>query len=207
MKHRYISLLAVPLLFCSAKMREPAPVRIIYPAPRHEVVEVEECDKVVEIPEIKAAEPVVSGQAPEQVERYPGVNLNALPENAQQIAVRLLNRGVSHEAISGILANVYRETGGSYSPTITNGIGAVGICQWLGVRAQKLYQRDDWDTIRGQVDFLLEELATTESSVDLSGSAYDCGYKFARDFERTCVPLTYADRGHIAEEIFSEVFG
>ena len=103
-----------------------------------------------------------------------------------------------------VLANVERESG--CDSAATNGIGAVGLCQWLGSRARNLYQREDWNTIPGQLAFLLDELATTESAVDLSGSAYDCGYRFARDFERTGIPGTYADRGRLAQEIYEEVF-
>lgn len=182
------------------------PAQIIYPTPLAIVSEAEEQNTPLVIPGVKAVEMVVTEEMPAQVERYPGVNLTALPEYAQQITIRLLQKGFSHEAISGILANIARETGGSYDPVITNSIGAVGVCQWLGVRAQKLYQREDWNTICGQIDYLVEELATTESGVDLTGSAYECGYRFARDFERTCIPSTYADRGYLAEEIYAAVF-
>lgn len=182
------------------------PVQIIYPTPLAIVSEAEEQNTPLVIPGVKAVEMTATEEIPAQVERYPGVNLTALPEDAQQITIRLLKKGFSHEAISGILANIARETGGSYDPVIINSIGAVGLCQWLGVRAQKLYQQDDWSTIGGQVDYLVEELATTESGVDLTGSAYECGYRFARDFERTGITSTYSDRGYLAEEIYAAVF-
>lgn len=205
MKHRYISLLAVPLLFCSARMRAPSTVEIIYPAPRCKVIETEERDSAVNIPEIKAIEPVVSGEAPEQVERYPGVNLNALDnDNAREVCIRLLNAGLPYPAIAGILANIERES--NYNPSTINSIGAVGLCQWLGARAAALYQRDNCYSVKTQVEFLLDELELTDNACDLSGNAYDCGYIFARDFERTCIASTYRDRGALAEEIYEEVF-
>ena len=194
-------LLAVPLLLCGARMREPEPVEIIRPS----VPAVQtQARAAVSVPGVKAVEYDAPQAERLQALRYPGANLDGLSSNAAQIVMYLLDAGMEPEAICGVLANVERESG--CDSTATNGIGAAGLCQWLGARARNLYQREDWDTIPGQLDFLLEELATTESAVDLSGSAYDCGYRFARDYERTGIPGTYADRGRLAEEIYEEVF-
>lgn len=193
--------LVVPLLLCGARMREPEPVKIIQPsAPAVQT----EARAAVSVPGVKAVEYDAPQAERLQARRYPGVNLDALSANAAQIVMYLLDAGMNPEAICGVLANMERESG--CDSAATNGIGAVGLCQWLGSRARNLYQREDWDTIPGQLDFLLDELATTESAVDLSGSAYDCGYRFARDYERTGIPGTYADRGRLAEEIYEEVF-
>lgn len=193
--------LAVPLLLCGARLREPEPVKIIRPsAPAVQT----EARVAVSVPGIKAVEYDAPQAERFQATRYPGVNLDALSANAAQIVMYLLDAGMSPETICGVLANMERESG--YDPAATNSIGAVGLCQWLGTRARNLYQREDWDTIPGQLDFLLDELATTESAVDLSGSAYDCGYCIARDYERTGIPETYADRGQLAEKIYEEVF-
>lgn len=193
--------LVVPLLLCGARMREPEPVKIIQPSVPAVQTEVR---AAVSVPGVKAVEYDAPQAERLQARRYPGVNLDALSANAAQIVMYLLDAGMSPEVICGVLANIERESG--CDSAATNGIGAVGLCQWLGTRARNLYQREDWDTSSGQLDFLLEELATTESAVDLSGSAYDCGYRFARDFERTGIPGTYADRGRLAEEIYEEVF-
>lgn len=194
-------LLAVPLLLCGARMREPEPVKIIRPsAPAVQT----QARAAVSVPGVKAVEYDAPQAERFQATRYPGANLDALSANAAQIVMYLLDAGMSPEAICGVLANVERESG--CDSAATNGIGAVGLCQWLGSRARNLYQREDWNTIPGQLDFLLDELAGAESAVDLSGSAYDCGYRFARDFERTGIPGTYADRGRLAEKIYEEVF-
>ena len=195
-------LAALPMLLLGAGWREPEPVKIIYPgAPAIEAEEVSTC---VSVPGIKAVEYEAPQAERLQVRRYPGANLDGLSANAAQIVMYLLDAGMNPEAICGVLANMERESG--CDSAATNGIGAVGLCQWLGTRARNLYQREDWDTIPGQLDFLLDELATTESAVDLSGSAYDCGYRIARDYERTGIPGTYADRGRLAQEIYEEVF-
>lgn len=193
--------LAVPLLLCGARMREPEPVKIIRPSTP--AVQTQAC-AAVSVPGVKAVEYDAPQAERLQALRYPGANLDGLSSNAAQIVMYLLDAGMEPEAICGVLAYVERESG--CDSAATNGIGAVGLCQWLGIRARNLYQREDWDTIPGQLDFLLEELAGTESAVDLSGSAYDCGYRFARDYERTGIPGTYADRGRLAEEIYEEVF-
>lgn len=195
-------LAALPMLLLGAGWREPEPVEIIYPGAQ--AIEAEEASVYVSVPGIKAAEYDAPQAERLQARRYPGVNLDALSVNAAQIVMYLLDAGMSPEAICGVLANIERESG--CDSAATNGIGAVGLCQWLGVRARNLYQREDWDTIPGQLDFLLDELATTEGAVDLSGSAYDCGYRIARDFERTGIPGTYADRGRLAQEIYEDVF-
>ena len=198
-------LLAVPLLLCGARMREPEPVEIIRPS----VCAVEAGAPVrtaVSVPGVKIAEGMEPQAERCQARRYPGADFGRLPGNAAQIVMYLLDAGMEPEAVCGVLANINRETGGTYDPLTVNDIGAVGLCQWLGVRAARLYQREDWGSISGQLAYLLEELAGTESGVDLSGSAYDCGYRFARDFERTGVAATYSDRGALAEAIYADVF-
>lgn len=195
-----IPLLAVPVLLCGARGAEPQPVTIVTPSP----VPIVEETTAVAVPDCKAADPVAKPQ-PEQDERYPGVDLSGLTEPEREIVTYLLDRGVSIEAACGILANINRETGATYDPCIRNQIGATGLCQWLGSRLRALWQRDDWNTVAGQLDFLLYELETSESGTDLTGSAYDCGYRFARDFERTGIASTYTDRAALAAEYWEEV--
>lgn len=189
-----IPLMAVPVLLCGARAPQTR-VTIIQPPP----VEAQATPEPLNIPGCKAVEFVPKSQ-PEQAERYPGIDLSALTEPEREIVTYLLDRDVSLEAVCGILANINRETGGTYDPCITNASGATGLCQWLGSRLRALWQRDDWNTVHGQLDFLLYELATSESGTDLTGSAYDCGYSFARDFERTGIPGTYTDRARLADE-------
>lgn len=197
-----LAIAVLPMLLLGAGWREPEPVEIVYPVVQ--TIGAGEADACVSVPGIKAVEYDAPQAERLQVRRYPGANLDGLSANAAQIVMYLLDAGMEPEAICGVLANVERESG--CDSAATNGIGAVGLCQWLGSRARNLYQREDWNTIPGQLAFLLDELATTESAVDLSGSAYDCGYRFARDYERTGIPGTYADRGRLAQEIYEEVF-
>ena len=200
---RLLPLAALGILLCSAGCREIKPEIIASTGDRYAVYAVDDCPTDITVPGCAAA-PYVPGTF-EQTERYPGVNLAALADdNAREICARLLNAGLPYPAIAGILANIERES--NYNPEAVNSIGAVGLCQWLGTRARALYQREDCWTVKTQVEFLLDELELTDNACDMTGSAYDCGYIFARDFERTGVSATYADRGRLAEEIYEEVF-
>ncbi len=194
-----LPLLALPALLCGARGAEPQPVAIVTPSPAPVVEEAQP----VSVPECKAADPAPKPE-PEQAERYPGINLASLTDSEREIVTYLLDNDMTIEAACGILANINRETGAAYDPCIRNSIGATGLCQWLGSRLRNLWQREDWDTVKGQLDFLLYELATTERGTDLTGSAYDCGYRFARDFERTGVASTYTDRARLAQEYYEE---
>lgn len=189
-----IPLMAIPVLLCGARAPQKR-VTIIQPPP----VEAQATPEPVVVPGCKAVEFVPKPQ-PEQAERYPGVDLSALTDAEREIVTYLLDRDLSLEAACGILANINRETGGTYDPALVNDIGAIGLCQWLGPRKAELMQREDCYTVQGQLDFILHELETTESGTDLTGSAYDCGYNFARDFERTGLKGTYTDRAALAAE-------
>lgn len=200
---RLLPLAALGILLCSADCREIKPEIIASTGDRYAVYAVDDCPTDIAVPGCAAA-PYIPAAFSQQ-ERYPGVNLDALDnDNARAICARLLNCGLRHEAIAGILANIERES--NYNPEAVNSIGAVGLCQWLGVRARSLYARDDCWTVKTQVEFLLDELELTDNACDMTGSAYDCGYNFARDFERTGIAATYRDRGALAEEIYEEVF-
>lgn len=194
-----IPLMAIPVLLCGARAPQKR-VTIVLPPP----VEAEATPEPVNIPGCKAVE-FVEKALHEQAERYPGIDLSALTDAEREIVTYLLDRDVSLEAACGILANINRETGGTYDPCITNASGAIGLCQWLGPRKAELMQREECCTVQGQLDFLLHELETTESGTDLTGSAYDCGYNFARDFERTGLKGTYTDRAALAEEYYKEI--
>lgn len=196
-----IPLLAIPVLLCGARGAEPKPVQL---SERYTAPVIEPMPEPVFVPGCKPADLVLKPQ-PEQAERYPGVDLSVLTDAEREIVTYLLDRDVSLEAACGILANINRETGATYDPCITNSIGATGLCQWLGSRLRALWQRDEWDTVTGQLDFLLYELATSESGTDLTGSAYDCGYNYARDFERTGIASTYTDRARLAESYYAQI--
>lgn len=199
-----IPLAALSVFLCSAGCREVKPEIVPSAGDRYAVYAVDDCPADITVPGCAAA-PYAPAVEFAQVERYPGVNLNALEsDNAREICARLLNAGLPYPAIAGILANIERES--NYNPEAVNSIGAVGLCQWLGVRARSLYAREGCWSVKTQVEFLLDELELTDNACDMSGSAYECGYIFARDFERTGIAATYRDRGALAEDIYKEVF-
>ncbi len=196
-----VPLMAVPVLLCGARQPTAQPVQL---SKRYTAPVIEATPEPVAVPECKAVKFVPKPQ-PEQAERYPGIDLSALTDAEREIVTYLLDRDVSLEAVCGILANINRETGGTYDPALVNDIGAIGLCQWLGPRKAELMQREECCTVQGQLDFILHELATSESGTDLAGSAYDCGYNFARDFERTGIQGTYTDRAALAEEYYQTI--
>ena len=102
-------------------------------------------------------------------------------------------------AACGALANIEKESAGTFSPTIeefVTGIG-YGICQWSYSRRTELKQwcNDNgygYDTLEGQLNFLYHELQTSEKTTlnklrsvsDTSQGAYDAGYYWCYYFER-----------------------
>lgn len=113
---------------------------------------------------------------------------------------------LSIEACWGIAANMQQETGGTFDPGIQSPDGAsVGLCQWLGARKQRLYTREDWYTMEGQCDFVLEELA--EYGIELTGSAADCAHTFCMEFERPLnAPYQAKKRAEVAQELWDTYY-
>ena len=86
--------------------------------------------------------------------------------NAAVVADALRSIGASAEAIAGIIQNLQREsniTPGAVNPSS----GATGIAQWLGDRltALKAAEGPAWNTLQGQVDFLIKEFQGKFASV------------------------------------------
>ncbi len=73
-------------------------------------------------------------------------------------------RGLTEAQAAGLLGNFLVEDS-TLDPTVTNEIGAYGIVQWLGGRlaALKSTHPDDYDTLEGQLNFVMEEFASSES--------------------------------------------
>ncbi len=74
--------------------------------------------------------------------------------------------GFSTAAACGIMANIDRESG--FIPTISSSTGKYyGLCQWSPSRTSDLksYAGDRYDTMEGQLDFMLYEMKKSYSSV------------------------------------------
>ncbi len=65
-----------------------------------------------------------------------------------------INQGFSREQTAGILGNLYQEN--KYS---TDGDG---LAQWLGNRLAGLRQRENYETLAVQLDYIVWELHNTE---------------------------------------------
>lgn len=74
------------------------------------------------------------------------------------------SQGLTEAQAAGLLGNFLVEDS-TLDPTVTNEIGAYGIVQWLGGRlaALKSTHPDDYDTLQGQLNFVMEEFASSEA--------------------------------------------
>lgn len=139
-------------------------------------------------------------------------------DNIQTICLTLKDSGYSDVAVAGIMGNLQRES--NYSPTVVNSIGASGIAQWLGGRANNLKNTygENWNVLENQLEFLLYELNTTETWANnllndtTVNSAYDMGHGFCCRFERPGTTTEETERncklttrGEAAEEILPYV--
>lgn len=98
------------------------------------------------------------------------------------------NKGLTDNQAKGILGNLMQESRGNH--TITNKTsGAFGLAQWLGPRKQKLIQKyGNNPTVEQQLEFIWEELNTTESKAFQkllnTNTIADATRAFAQHFER-----------------------
>jgi hypothetical protein len=91
--------------------------------------------------------------------------LKDISGNAKLVADALSGLGLNATQLAGILANLQRESG--FDPTKVGSSGDTGIAQWVGDRltALKAAEGPAWNTIQGQIDFLLKELQGQFSGV------------------------------------------
>jgi uncharacterized protein (DUF2345 family) len=73
------------------------------------------------------------------------------------LAEKMRAQGYNEYAIAAAQAHAYSESG--FSPTITNGIGATGMFQWLGDRKTGMLASGAGGSASGQIDYFLSELA------------------------------------------------
>lgn len=69
-----------------------------------------------------------------------------------------INKGFTKEQTAGILGNLKQEHGFNTSDEA----GGLGIAQWLGSRRERLIQRGNHLDFNVQLNFIMEELDTTE---------------------------------------------
>lgn len=124
--------------------------------------------------------------------------------------------GLSGAAACGILANVYCESGFR-----TNAIGdsgtSVGICQWHNGRWTRLRSyTDDWQTLKGQLDYMTWELGHGYSATlnylrhvtDDAQGAYDAANFWCLHFEMPDSARTRGiTRGYLAMNIYWPRYG
>lgn len=115
--------------------------------------------------------------------------------NAEKAWNFFAGKGLSPQAISGILGNLQQESG--LDPTATNASsGAFGIGQWLGVRKTNLFNYSqskglDPNSLEAQLEFMWKELEEgKDSRLDLNSFKNITDVKqaadiFERDFERS----------------------
>jgi hypothetical protein len=73
-----------------------------------------------------------------------------------------IKKGFSRAQSAGIVGNLLFES--RLNPKIANSKGgAYGIAQWLGDRKKKLFKKPNYDTLEVQLDYIWEELRSTES--------------------------------------------
>lgn len=107
----------------------------------------------------------------------------------QYIVSFFRNKGLTDSQARGILGNLMQESRGNH--TITNKTsGAFGLAQWLGPRKQRLIQKyGNNPTVEQQLEFIWEELNTTESKAFQhllnTNTIADATRAFAQHFERS----------------------
>lgn len=112
-------------------------------------------------------------------------------DNKQSICLTLNNKGFSNGAVASILTNIYFETAFTYDPTIEGDNGtSYGLCQWHNERWTNLKTMfpDSYSNIESQLEFLINELQTSYTSVynylNSSNAAEDMTYYFCYNFEK-----------------------
>lgn len=107
-----------------------------------------------------------------------------------------ISQGFTREQTAGIMGNLQQEHGFNTSDVP----GGLGIAQWMNARRDNLMARDNYLDINVQLQFLMDELNTGESSakaaVIASGSVESATQHFQNKFER-CNP-TYC---HLSKRI------
>lgn len=111
-------------------------------------------------------------------------------------------KGYSPEVALGIIGNLMQESYATLDTTAVgfDGTGSFGIAQWLGSRKEKLKEirPDDFNTLRGQLEFIDWELNNTEkraaSKLKDAKTAEDAALIFSKYYERPHKDFAHNDK-------------
>ena len=124
-------------------------------------------------------------------------------------------KGYSPEIALGIIGNLMQE---SHVNLVVDsvgfdGTGSFGIAQWLGPRKSKLKEirPDDWDSLRGQLEFIDWELNNTEKragkKLKEAKSTEDATLIFSKYYERPHKDFAHNDKRIKYAQKLGEEFG
>lgn len=133
--------------------------------------------------------------------------------NTEKIWKYFKKQGFSDAGVSGIMANLYHESGLESSRLQNGGGPGRGLAQWEGPRFTALQEfargrSKSWTDLPTQLDFLMHEMKTNHSSGFMdyfrnTDSASKAAAKFENEFERPAVNHN-AERGSTAEQFFND---
>lgn len=133
--------------------------------------------------------------------------------NTEKIWKYFKSQGFSDAGVSGIMANLYHESGLESSRLQNGGGPGRGLAQWEGPRFTALQEfargrSKSWTDLPTQLDFLMHEMKTNHSSGFIDyfrniDSASKAAAKFENEFERPAVNHN-AERGSTAEQFFND---
>lgn len=133
--------------------------------------------------------------------------------NTEKIWKYFKKQGFSDAGVSGIMANLYHESGLESSRLQNGGGPGRGLAQWEGPRFTALQEfargrSKSWTDLPTQLDFLMHEMQTNHSSGFMdyfrnTDSASKAAAKFENEFERPAVNHN-AERGSTAEQFFND---
>lgn len=144
------------------------------------------------------------------------------PANDRIVYTFLTERlGLNHAAASGLMSNIYKESG--FLPTVsctdTNGKTSYGIMQWNGSRFEQLqsFCRENgyaYDTLEGQLAYLEYDLTGVYRGYydhllygieDSEQGAYDAAYFWASQYE-VCSSKYFELRAELARDFYYPEF-
>lgn len=141
------------------------------------------------------------------------VSIGATSNEASIYSLLTKTYGYNTAAASGILSNLYHESG--FNPVAKSG-PSIGLCQWLGSRKTALYNFASSHgysaySLEGQVAFLNYELKNSYTSVynylhsvdNTASGAYNAAYRFCYSYERPAnKAYRSAQRGNSAKNTY-----
>ena len=111
-------------------------------------------------------------------------------EAMKTVCLSLKASGFADTGVAALLTNIQAESSFNYN-SIGDGNTSYGLCQWHESRWNNLKNfTSEWQTVEGQLQFLLHELETGEGGTDINayrngnGTAEELASKFCIEFER-----------------------